>query len=180
MMSEKDKTTCLMLWNQHEKSMRDIAKEMHKSQETIRDFLKSVGIDRNAIIQHSKKLRAKQHSESIERIERERARRQMANLKKTTSYQLYSRLSHIPVELERHGNTICRISDVMKYYNNIDDKKSICKEIGVSPNISVEEFVLVLVEYLNEKFDFSRHDYQVSRTLKYMSSTVPCWLIERK
>lgn len=65
----------------------------------------------------------------------------------------------------------------MKYYNSIDDKKSICKEIGVSPNISIEEFALVLVKYIN--FGFPRHDYQVSRTLEKMSGTVPCWLIER-
>lgn len=180
MMSEKDKATCLTLWNQCEKSMREIAKEIHKSQETIRDFLKSVGIDRNAIIQHSKKIRAKQHNKSAERKERERERRQMAILKQTTGYQLYSRLSHIPVELERHGNTICRVSDVLKYYNNIADRKTICKKVRTSPNISVEEFVLVLVEYLNGKFDFSRHDYQVSRTLEHMRGTVPCWLIERK
>ena len=173
-MSEKDKVACLTLWNQCEKSMREISKELHKSQETIRDFLKSVGIDRNAIIQHSKKIRAKQHNKSAERKERERERRQM----ETAGYQMYQRLHHIPVDLERHGNTICRISDVMKYYNSIDDKKSICKEIGVSPNISIEEFALVLVEYIN--FGFSRHDYQVSRTLEYMSGTVPCWLIERK
>lgn len=176
-MTENDKATCLTLWNQCEKSMREIAKEIHKSQETIRDFLKSVGIDRDAIIQHLKKIRAKQHNKSAERKERERERRQMAELKQTAGYQMYQRLHHIPVDLERHGNTICRISDVMKYYNSIDDKKSICKEIGVSPNISIEEFALVLVEYIN--FGFPRHDYQVSRTLEHMSGTVPCWLIER-
>lgn len=178
-MTENDKATCLTLWNQCEKSMREIAKEIHKSQETIRDFLISVGIDRDAIIQHSKKIRAKQHNKSAERKERAIARRQMAELKQTAGYQMCQRLHHIPVDLERHGNTICRISDVMKYYNSIDDKKSICKEVGVNPNISEEEFALVLVEYINEKFDFSRHDYQVSRTLEYMSGTVPCWLIER-
>lgn len=178
-MTENDKVTCLTSWNQCEKSMREIAKEIHKSQETIRDFLKSTGIDKNEIRQHGHKIKKNRSKVSTERKERAIARRQMAELKQTAGYQMCQRLHHIPVDLERHGNTICRISDVMKYYNSIDDKKSICKEVGVNPNISEEEFALVLVEYINEKFDFSRHDYQVSRTLEYMSGTVPCWLIER-
>lgn len=59
-MTENDKATCLTLWNQCEKSMCEISEELHKSQETIRDFLKSTGIDKNEIRQHGHKIKKKQ------------------------------------------------------------------------------------------------------------------------